>query len=453
MDLAGRQRILLSSFTHPTAFLVNVTIPFLAVAAIATPAFAQGSNDCATPTPLSAAGTYTYDTSTATTSGFDGGGLCAAGASTINQDLFWVFTVPTAGDWTFDTNNTGFDTKLSVHSGVDCSASCIEYDDDDGAGNQSQVNVIGLSVGDTLLLQVGGFGSASGSGVLNLSMPPDCITLNPDPLEENDDCTAAFAVSDGLITSLNLADGDPDFYSTTVADGATLTVDFVFATAFADIDVYLWDPSVSCDSSVVGEGTVGGPLAIGFSNSDNEQLVYTNSTGASKDVIIEARTWSGTPGFCNVYDMEVTGSTGSGSIGSNYCMAATNSTGQIATMSASGSIVASNGDVTLMTSGLPANQFGIYVASMTQGFNMGTFGTSNGNICLGGVIGRFTLAHQIVSSGATGEFSLVVPTSNVPQGNGGVTIMPGDTWNFQAWHRDIVGLGSNFSDGLEITFI
>jgi hypothetical protein len=30
--------------------------------------------------------------------------------------------------------------------------------------------------------------------------------------------------------------------------------------------------------------------------------------------------------------------------------------------------------------------------------------------------------------------------------------MAGQTWNFQAWHRDQVGLGSNFTDGLEIQF-
>ena len=35
-----------------------------------------------------------------------------------------------------------------------------------------------------------------------------------------------------------------------------------------------------------------------------------------------------------------------------------------------------------------------------------------------------------------------------------VAVMPGDTWNFQAWHRDFVGgsVTSNFSDGLSVDF-
>jgi len=31
-------------------------------------------------------------------------------------------------------------------------------------------------------------------------------------------------------------------------------------------------------------------------------------------------------------------------------------------------------------------------------------------------------------------------------------ITPGSTWNFQAWHRDFVGAGFNFSDGLQVLF-
>jgi hypothetical protein len=33
--------------------------------------------------------------------------------------------------------------------------------------------------------------------------------------------------------------------------------------------------------------------------------------------------------------------------------------------------------------------------------------------------------------------------------------MPGDTWHFQAWHRDINALGfatSNFTDGVRVSF-
>lgn len=140
------------------------------------------------------------------------------------------------------------------------------------------------------------------------------------------------------------------------------------------------------------------------------------------------------------------------SIGSNYCTAAANQSGQIGVMSATGSDVATANDVTLMAGQLPLNQFGIFIVSRTQGFIPGVNGTSNGNLCLSGSIGRYTQPSQIQSSGSTGTFSMMIDTSAVPQGGGTVGIAAGETWNFQAWFREGVGQGSNFTDGLEITF-
>ena len=139
----------------------------------------------------------------------------------------------------------------------------------------------------------------------------------------------------------------------------------------------------------------------------------------------------------------------SGSIGTNYCPAAVNSTGAAGMMSAEGSLTAANNDLTVTASNLPPNQFGLFVTSMQQGFSMGTNGTSNGNLCLGGTIGRLP---TILNSGSSGSFSLPVDLTAIPQGNGTVSAMGGQSWNFQAWFRDAVGLGSNFTDGLEVTF-
>ena len=141
-----------------------------------------------------------------------------------------------------------------------------------------------------------------------------------------------------------------------------------------------------------------------------------------------------------------------GVIGSNYCMAAANSTGATGSISATGSTSAASNSLTLNASDLPLNQFGIFVVSNTQAFVPGAGGTSNGNLCLGGSLGRFSQPNQILSSGGGGSFDLGVDTTMIPQGAGFVAIMAGDTWNFQAWHRDTVGVGSNFTDGIEIVF-
>ena len=59
---------------------------------------------------------------------------------------------------------------------------------------------------------------------------------------------------------------------------------------------------------------------------------------------------------------------------------------------------------------------------------------------------------QILSTGPSGEYSLQIDLGAIPQGQGTAAAVAGDTWSFQAWHRESVGLGSNFTDGIEITF-
>ena len=143
---------------------------------------------------------------------------------------------------------------------------------------------------------------------------------------------------------------------------------------------------------------------------------------------------------------------GGGSLGTNYCMAATNSTGQTGAISATGSALVGANTVTLNAANLPANQFGIFVVAQTQGFVVGAGGTSNGNLCLSGTLGRYSMPSQILTTGSSGTISLGIDLSAIPIGGSFVAAAPGDTFNFQAWHRDPVGLGSNFTDGVEITF-
>ena len=99
----------------------TISISLFATVCLAGPAFAQGSDGCVAPTPINSLGTVTFDTTAATSSFFDGGGTCGFGADTINQDLFFVFTAPVAGDFEFDTVGSSYDTEISVHLGPDLS--------------------------------------------------------------------------------------------------------------------------------------------------------------------------------------------------------------------------------------------------------------------------------------------------------------------------------------------
>lgn len=158
--------------------------------------------------------------------------------------------------------------------------------------------------------------------------------------------------------------------------------------------------------------------------------------------VFTPRVWNGS--FC----------TGSApSIGTNYCQAELNSTGAAASMSASGSAVVASNDLVLEANDLPLNSFGFFLVASTSGFVQNP-GGSEGNLCLGGAIGRYVGPGQIMSSGASGTISLAVDNTAVPQPNGAVAVAAGETYFFQLWNRDAVNgtATSNFTDGYEITF-
>lgn len=139
-------------------------------------------------------------------------------------------------------------------------------------------------------------------------------------------------------------------------------------------------------------------------------------------------------------------------IGSNYCMAAINSTGMAGLISASGSAVATDNDLTLQASQLPSLTFAFFIVSQAQNFVQNP-GGSSGNLCLGGEIGRYVGPGQIQQSNLAGEASLTIDLTQIPQPSGFVSASMGEVWNFQAWFRDTgaAGATSNFTDGLEVT--
>jgi len=92
-------------------------------------------------------------------------------------------------------------------------------------------------------------------------------------------------------------------------------------------------------------------------------------------------------------------------------------------------------------------------ASRTQGF-VAHAGGSQGNLCLGGSIGR-NVGGLIVNSGAPGSVMVSAPLGAMPQPARPVAVVVGETWHFQCWFRDSVGgaATSNFSDGLALLFL
>jgi hypothetical protein len=154
---------------------------------------------------------------------------------------------------------------------------------------------------------------------------------------------------------------------------------------------------------------------------------------------------------CGLRVLDTSGPT---QVGTNYCQAIANSTGNPGVIGAIGSAVRADNDVTLQASSLPNSAFGYFLTSQTQGF-VPNPGGSMGNLCLGGSIGRYVGAGQVQNTGAIGSFELVLDLGQTPTPTGLVSVLAGETWNFQSWHRDAVGgvATSNFTNGLSVDFL
>lgn len=138
--------------------------------------------------------------------------------------------------------------------------------------------------------------------------------------------------------------------------------------------------------------------------------------------------------------------------GTPYCTAVANSTGVASTLEAIGSPAAANNDVTLHGLDLPTGSVGYFAVARTQ-FFFPNPGGSTGNVCLGANIGRYL--GDVLTADASGQISMPLDLTAIPQPTGAQPTLAGETWNFQYWHRDTTSTGgttSNFSRGLEINF-
>ncbi len=138
--------------------------------------------------------------------------------------------------------------------------------------------------------------------------------------------------------------------------------------------------------------------------------------------------------------------------GDTYCNSVANSTGAVSSLEAIGSPVASQNDVTLHGSSLPVGALGYMAVARTQSF-FANPGGSTGNVCLGANIGRYI--GSVLTADGSGQISMALDLTAIPQPTGSQATLAGETWNFQFWHRDTApggGATSNFSRGLEVNF-
>jgi len=186
-----------------------------------------------------------------------------------------------------------------------------------------------------------------------------------------------------------------------------------------------------------------------FGNSHNANRVAVTPENPSVPVgELEACTLS-MQGFqrLGLTDLALSGFTPAGA---SYCSANPNSTGQPGFIMAVGSNLVARNELDLYAFQLPDHAFGYFIVSPFQAFVPNAGGTQ-GNLCVGLSTGRFR--SQLANTGTSGNLLVHVDLTALPQPNGTVAVLPGQTWNFQCWHRDAnPGATSNFTSAYSIVF-
>ena len=216
-------------------------------------------------------------------------------------------------------------------------------------------------------------------------------------------------------------------------------------------DVATFLTSVEVVGSPNGIQDVGGDFSSGFAQGTTHGLHSTTvAMGQSLTIMFDVSS-----GCDSINGVQIVSTDQAGGPGMNFCGPANqNSGGGSAVISATGSAIVADNDLTMTCSNMPPLVFGFFITSTTQGF-VANPGGSAGNLCLGGSIGRYVGPGQIMNSGAQGSFSLAIDLTSVPQPLGPVSVQAGETWNWQTWFRDSsMGVAtSNFSDGVQIDFL
>jgi hypothetical protein len=104
-----------------------------------------------------------FDTTDAT---FDGPGLCMTG-----PNIWYCYTATCTGNVTVSLAGSSFDTMLAVYDGCNCyptSDDLIQCNDDAGNSYQSEVTFAAIE-GNQYLIEVGGYGTEKGAGLISIS--------------------------------------------------------------------------------------------------------------------------------------------------------------------------------------------------------------------------------------------------------------------------------------------
>lgn len=134
------------------------------------------------------------------------------------------------------------------------------------------------------------------------------------------------------------------------------------------------------------------------------------------------------------------------------CVTAHNSTGLPGRLAVTGDLSTAGFPLALTAFDLPSGSTCLFLCARALLWTPMP-GGSLGNLCLGGAIGRFQRPGEIGTTSGAGVYGLAFGVATLPQPSGAVAGAAGETWHFQAWHRDLVAgaATSNFTEASSVT--
>ena len=323
-------------------------------------------------------------------------------ATSAHTDVFQIWHNLTGP---YDCNGNGIPDAQDLASGysTDCNGNGVPDECDVASGEALDCN--GNGIPDTCDLATGAAMDCNGNGV-----PDDC------------DLAA------GISSDCN-ANGIPD--SCDIAAGLELDCNLNGIPDACDI---LAGTSLDCDANGIPDEC---DIAAGAADCNADGIPDACQIAADSTLDLNA---NGTLDTCEA-------------IGTTYCSpAVSNSTGVPGEVTLLGSDLIVLNQFFVSARQLPANSFGFFIASTTPG-SVNPVPNSQGTLCVIGDVGR-GVGGGIFNAGPEGAHLGYANLLNMPQPNGAVAVLAGETWNFQAWYRDATGgqTTSNFTDAVAVTF-
>ncbi len=187
--------------------LLFSTLTFLAASV---PGFAQGSDSCATPTPIAGVGQHAFSNASGTT-GTEGQPVCSV---TAGRDVWFVWTAPATAMYSVDTcGQTVIDSVLAVYAGTACPTGAALACSDDACGLQTTIS-FQATAGASYVLQLGSYDTTPGGpGTFTIGVTVPCgSAVGPDVIVGDLTGPSNYAMTGALdaisigTTSCNLGD-------------------------------------------------------------------------------------------------------------------------------------------------------------------------------------------------------------------------------------------------------